>query len=181
MPPDHEYFHTLADGPFLVPARGFYRSVHDGGVWRIKSCCATDPGAHLLERGTVVHGAYLTAPRLEATGPGLGERVLALPLGENDAAAATIREFLIALTRVAMALKRPFGFSHWRRPLYEAIARAGLVPSTFEEDGEFDYASFDRDAADDLLTAAAIALGVRESPPGEPAATAGREARETEP
>lgn len=67
--------------------------------------------------------------------------ILDLPMGENDAQAATVREYLYKLLDSVWELgegfdgKRPFGDSNWEFELYTVLGRAGLVPMTFDADG----------------------------------------------
>lgn len=90
--------------------------------------------------------------------------VLDLPMGENDAQAATIREYLITLLSALwrhgedFSSKRPFGNSGWASELEVALGRAGLIDVTFDEDGCL--VDVDSRKADALITEAIRALGV---------------------
>lgn len=85
-------------------------------------------------------------------------QVLNLPLPPNDAEAATIRDYLIALLalvwtdRECFNGKRPFGNSGWQYELYPALITAGLVAGQLDEDGY--VKEVDRQAADALIGAA---------------------------
>jgi hypothetical protein len=62
-----------------------------------------------------------------------GEKILALPMEANDADAATVRDYLIALLMnlwsdgEGFSGKQPFGNSGWEHELYEPLMTAGLV------------------------------------------------------
>ncbi len=66
--------------------------------------------------------------------------VLALPMGENDASASTVREYLTRLLldvwkeRECFNGKRPFGNSGWQYEIYHALARGGAIVGEFDED-----------------------------------------------
>lgn len=91
-------------------------------------------------------------------------RVLDLPMPDNDAGAATVRDYLIRLLALAWEHeeafngKRPFGNSGWQYEVYAPIVRAGLLPGAFDEydelGGDFDYRE-----ADQLILAAINELG----------------------
>lgn len=65
--------------------------------------------------------------------------VLALPMGENDAGAATVRDYLKALLSTlwddgeGFSGKRPFGNSGWESELYAALVSAGAVEGTVDD------------------------------------------------
>ncbi len=90
--------------------------------------------------------------------------VLDIPLGENDANAATIRDYLKALLRKlweeeeGFSGKRPFGNSGWAYDFDDALARAGKVSGTQDEDGRYEVDRNDRDAVNDLIFDAIDAL-----------------------
>lgn len=93
-------------------------------------------------------------------------QVLDLPLGDNDANAKTVREYLIELLAgvwrdgEGFSGKRPFGNSSWEYDLYTPLARAGLIEATFDEDGYIDdFVGSARDKADELIATAIRALG----------------------
>lgn len=94
-------------------------------------------------------------------------QVLDLPMGPNDANAATVRDYLIEVLRLAWRDeadydgKRPFGNSGWQWDVYGALADALVVPSARDEFGELDL---DTREADAILDAAILALG--EAPRG---------------
>ena len=91
-----------------------------------------------------------------------GAEILAVTLPENDADAATIRDYLVALVREVwretecFSGKRPFGNSGWQHEVYVGLAQAGLIESTRNKWDELDY---DTDAADELVQRAIAALG----------------------
>lgn len=64
------------------------------------------------------------------------------PMGENDAGASTIREYLQELLITLLAEeecfsgKRPFGNSGWLGDLAEPLVKAGLVKGQLADDGE---------------------------------------------
>ena len=68
------------------------------------------------------------------------QRVLTLPMQDNDAEAATIREYLVALLRQLWAEgegfsgKRPFGNSGWEWDMYPPLIKAGLVAGRLDEE-----------------------------------------------
>lgn len=65
--------------------------------------------------------------------------ILGLPMGGNDAGAATIRDYLKALLLTLLAEgegfsgKRPFGNSGWEYELYLPLIKAGLVAGKLDE------------------------------------------------
>jgi hypothetical protein len=93
-----------------------------------------------------------------------GYRVLALPMpSDNDADAATVREYLITLLRTLwvegseFSGKKPFGNSGWESDLHIPLIQAGFIDGAIDEDGYLDHS--DDDAADRLILAAINALG----------------------
>jgi hypothetical protein len=100
------------------------------------------------------------------------QEVLSLPLPDgNDAQAATVRDYLIALLHElwreeqGFSGKRPFGNSSWQYNLYVPMAKAGWVAMTRDEDGYVDdFPSESVRLADNLIYAAIHALG---EPAGE--------------
>jgi hypothetical protein len=96
-----------------------------------------------------------------------GPTILGLPMrSNNDAEAATVRDYLIALLAGVWSQgegfsgKRPFGNSGWEYDLYTALGAADLIPITFDEEGFIDELTDDARAKGDRLIAAAIqALG----------------------
>jgi hypothetical protein len=91
------------------------------------------------------------------------EQLLALPLDQNDAGAATVRDYLIELLRVlwreeeGFSGKRPFGNSGWVYEVYLPMVRAGFVTGKLDEDGYIEHV--DSRAADALIDKAILALG----------------------
>lgn len=88
--------------------------------------------------------------------------VLDAPMGENDAGAATVREYLICLLETlwneeeGFSSKRPFGNSGWTMDLHAALVRAGIVEGTFDEEGWLD--KWDRKEADKQIALAILSL-----------------------
>jgi hypothetical protein len=80
----------------------------------------------------------------------------------NDAQAATVGEYLVALVREVWRLnenfsgKRPFGNSGWHYELYAPLVRAGLVDGLTNEDGEIEVTDGRR--ADALIDLAILGL-----------------------
>lgn len=93
------------------------------------------------------------------------QTILALPMRRNDAGAATVRDYLVALlTRlwdqeVDFSGKRPFGNSGWTYDLYGALVDGGLVAAA-DDDADCDLrCPQDPGAAYDLIATAITALG----------------------
>lgn len=88
--------------------------------------------------------------------------VLDIPLGENDADAATIRDYLKAQLRTLWAEgesfsgKRPFGNSGWEYDFDAALVKANRVAGAIDEDGDCDVAG--RDEVERLINGAIEAL-----------------------
>ena len=92
--------------------------------------------------------------------------VLALEMGENDANAKTIREYLTKLLvlvwedREGFNGKRPFGNSGWENEIYAAIVKAGLVAGVLNDHEGLDEIEFsDEQFADRLVDAAIREMG----------------------
>lgn len=93
-------------------------------------------------------------------------QILDLPMEDNDSGAQTIRGYLIKLLLTVwregegFSAKRPFGNSSWEWDLYVALAHAGVITATFDEDGFIDDMPDDQRLRADRLIASAIeALG----------------------
>ena len=73
------------------------------------------------------------------------EDVLTCPMGENDADATTVGDYLIKLLQGVWEEeegfdgKRPFSNSGWQSEVFYALARANLIESTTDKYGETDY------------------------------------------
>src|SRR5688572_3641325 len=86
------------------------------------------------------------------------QQILATPMGDNDANATTIREYLIELLATLwreqsdFSGKRPFGNSSWPGELELALIKAGHVAGRLDEDGYIE--AVDSDHADQLIRAA---------------------------
>lgn len=69
------------------------------------------------------------------------KKVLDLPMGENDANASTVGDYLIKLLLTlwkegeGFSGKRPFGNSGWEYELYSPLIKAGMVKGELDEDG----------------------------------------------
>lgn len=91
------------------------------------------------------------------------EQVLATPMPDNDAAAATVGGFLIKLLATlwqeqeGFSGKRPFGDSGWEYDVYGPLIRAGFIRGAFDEDGFIE--DCDDQAGDALILAAIRHLG----------------------
>lgn len=113
-----------------------------------------------MSRDGTAGSAPLAAAPTSATGP---QDLLDLALPENDAGAATVRDYLIELVRVlwreeaGFDSKRPFGNSGWQYDLYGPMVKAGMVSGEFDGDG--DVVGCDIEAADKLIDTAILALG----------------------
>lgn len=92
----------------------------------------------------------------------IGQQVLAVTMGPNDADATTIRGYLAALAgavwgeKECFSGKRPFGNSGWDHDLYAALVSAELISGVFDEDGYLE--EVDSDKGDKLIVAAIKAL-----------------------
>lgn len=91
--------------------------------------------------------------------------VLAIPMGRNDADAATVRDYFKKLLwqiwedGESFSGKRPFGNSGWEYDLYGPLIKAGAVKGVIEVDGEDEnIASVDEIGAGKVIRAAIGAL-----------------------
>jgi hypothetical protein len=95
------------------------------------------------------------------------EDVLNTVMGNNDANAGTIREYLIELLaelwreQEGFSGKRPFGNSGWEYELYKPLIEAGHVDGGLDEDGYIDW--IDTDVAELLIAKAIRSLAGGES------------------
>lgn len=109
-----------------------------------------------------VHAAF--DPHTPAPGPAAARRLLGMRLPDNDADAATVRDYLTALLTTLWREegdfygKAPFGNSGWQYDIYLPMIRAGLVPGSVDDDGYVndDFVAVD---ADTLILAAIAELG----------------------
>jgi hypothetical protein len=92
------------------------------------------------------------------------EQVLSLPLPANDAAASTVREYLIELLAAVwredegFSGKRPFGNSGWKYDLYGPLIKAGFIDGRIDD--KYDsIEEVDEAAAYRLIADAIQALG----------------------
>ena len=89
--------------------------------------------------------------------------ILALPMQDNDADAATIRDYLVALLAEVwkwtdeFSGKRPFGNSNWENELYLALINAGAIEGGYDEYWDLHC---DRPAGNQLIASAIKELGV---------------------
>jgi hypothetical protein len=84
--------------------------------------------------------------------------ILDIKMQENDADAATIKDYLKCLLTLlwnqgeGFNSKRPFGNSCWDFELYKALITAEVVKGTLDEDGGIDeFSNVDRSNADELI------------------------------
>lgn len=125
---------------------------------------------NMSEGNAPVARYYVRDRRVEMVTPTLmwpGEQprhyVLDLPMGENDAQAGTIREYLIALLAAlwdeqeGFSGKRPFGNSGWDCDLMVPLIRAGLIDGRLDEDGYIE--EVDDNGGEHLIAEAIQALG----------------------
>lgn len=96
-----------------------------------------------LSTGSFAPGTYqYRADGWERVGDGAS--LLDVRMGDNDAGADTIREYLTALLIAlwsggeGFSGKRPFGNSGWDWDLISALAKAGHIVAMFDEDGYLD-------------------------------------------
>jgi hypothetical protein len=88
----------------------------------------------------------------------MSEKVLAAPMQENDAGAATVKEYLMSLLMSlwlngeSFSGKRPFGNSGWELELFHSLVHAGLLKGTVNEDGYAD--DYNRKDGEKLITEA---------------------------
>lgn len=154
--------------PFAAPERGRYQAaLSPDGTWRIGPA-ANDYDGFPLERGDTVSAVHLETHRLEVarTGEPDGALILALPMRQNDAGAATVREYLLRLPttvwdeRGGFNGKRPWGNSGWEYDLHEALIRGGLIAAEVDSDGFVeDWGAVDKREAHRMIQAAIDALG----------------------
>lgn len=68
-------------------------------------------------------------------------KILDVPMGPNDADAATVRDYLLALlTEVwvrdeGFSGKRPFGNSGWKYEVYTALVKAEIIAGKLDHEG----------------------------------------------
>lgn len=88
----------------------------------------------------------------------IAHQLLHLPLGDNDAQAATVGEYLglllstLWLQADGFSAKRPFGNSDWQPIVYMAMVKAGLATGVVYEEYGFEYLDeVDEVAADEII------------------------------
>lgn len=88
----------------------------------------------------------------------IGKQVLDVAIEDDDSGATTIRGYLCALAEAVwrdgegFSGKRPFGNSGWAWDVFAALAKAGLIEGTFDEDGSIEDA--DTEKGDALIRSA---------------------------
>jgi len=88
--------------------------------------------------------------------------ILDVKMQENDAGAATIRDYFKALlTKVfeeseGFSGKRPFGNSGWEFEIYRALITSGHIKGKLDENGDIE--DYDGKTADKLIHEAIVAL-----------------------
>lgn len=101
-----------------------------------------------------IHNSHVHTPKPNNEAHDL----LHLPIGANDANAATVGEYLglllsnLWLQQEGFSGKRPFGNSDWTTPVYLAMGKTGLIHFTLDEDGYIE--DFDADEeirADEMI------------------------------
>ena len=96
------------------------------------------------------------------------QRLLGLRLDDNDAGAATVREYLTRLLAkvwregAGFSGKRPFGNSGWEYDLYVPMVEADFITGKLDEDGYVE--ELDDDSAEELILAAIEAMGRAAAP-----------------
>lgn len=81
--------------------------------------------------------------------------VLALSMGENDADAETIGQYIMVLgaqlfkEQDCFSGKRPFGNSGWTYEVYEVLVKARVIDGEYYDDG--DLKSLDEDQAEAVM------------------------------
>jgi len=87
------------------------------------------------------------------------DKILNLPMQENDAEAKTIRDYLKELLKElwvegeGFSGKRPFGNSGWHHELYTTLIIHKVIDGTLDEDGYIDHCD---DAQGDTIIIAVI-------------------------
>jgi hypothetical protein len=100
----------------------------------------------------------VAAAELDDDGKPTPEAVLALPMERNDAGAATVREYLVALAAGVWTVgegfsgKRPFGNSGWHTEIHQALGAKGWIRCELDGDGYVE--DIDEAAGNELIAAA---------------------------
>lgn len=90
--------------------------------------------------------------------------ILDVPMDENDADAATIRDYLKLLLVTVwqqneqFSGKRPFGNSGWQWDVYRALVKAKLIAGEIDEFDDCDVPREAREIADKLIVEAIRSL-----------------------
>lgn len=97
----------------------------------------------------------------------IGNQVLDVAMEDDDSGATSIRGYFVALAEAVwrreadFSGKRPFGKSGWTWDVYKALADAGMITATFDQDGYIEDA--DQAKADELISAALRALASQQA------------------
>lgn len=155
--------------PFTAAERGRYQPAWRDGQWHM------EPAEHSWDGVQLRPGDTITALRISNPQPVIsrnpgqepdGRLILALPMRENDAKAATIGDYLIRLLRTVwheqegFSGKRPFGNSGWDCDLIRALVDGGFDCATFDEEGYYLQSAND-ERVDELIRLAIDAFGER--------------------
>lgn len=96
------------------------------------------------------------------------QQILDTPVSANNSGASTVRGYLVAIVAAVwdrgsdFSGKRPFGSSGWYFDIYTALAKAGHICATFDENDYIDEISdVERDKADSMISSAIQSLGTR--------------------
>lgn len=99
------------------------------------------------------------------------QSVLDVPMQENDAGAATIRDYLVTLLGEVWKYdegfdgKRPFGNSGWKGDLTQALARAGILQGDPPDEYGWVETTYEEEERGEHLIASAItSLGWVQAP-----------------
>lgn len=96
------------------------------------------------------------------------QQILACPMGENDADAETVGDYLIQLLHLVwkkqegFSGKKPFGNSGWDGELHRALWEADFLGGELDEDGYL--GDYDDERADQLIHAAIDAMAQSPDP-----------------
>lgn len=153
----------LAD-PFTATERGQYEAAWHDGNWVVERSAH----GNVLRAGDTVVGLRVSDPALVVRRDPQQETdarlILGLPMRQNDARAATVRDYLVRLLATlwreqeGFSGKRPFGNSSWDHDLLLALADGGVVCAVLDEYGYIQ--EIDEERANELIRAAIEALGI---------------------
>lgn len=147
--------HVDADGYFWTAADGRSRvAFHRDG----RTVAEVGSGAVIVIEEHPAEVPAVAAAELDADGKPTPAAVLALPMERNDAGAATIREYLVALAKGVwvkgedFSANRPFGNSGWHVEVHQALGAKGWI--RYETDGDGYIEDVDEAAGNELIAAA---------------------------